>query len=255
MDATLVSSQSVSTPSSDGFDPIANGATLASGIHRHPQVQSQPDNSNESWLGKAWDWSGKPILPIDTTGDAGVQKGLEEFWNGTGTPRNIAIGAAIAASDGALAPLLGSLGVSAEAIPTAVAGTRALISAGFTGQQVYGLIQQSPELVNALRTGDTDKAKEIGTEMVLGGSSPSSGRRMQQAILHRKGSKLCRPGACPVPVVQKALLDRKQVLQTTALELDKLAKDSIKLVPNKFSRQGVYDNIEAKGDIGTLGGE
>ena len=143
-----------------------------------PTPQNQPDNSDESWLGKTWDWANKPLVDLKRDGATGVEAGVEDVASGFTSPLSIAL---TAATFGA-GPLLESLGLNlakmaAPELLSAAKTAGKLASVGFTAMQLKGVADASPAFTQAIMNGDTDKALEIGTTMLAQGGLAALGTK------------------------------------------------------------------------------
>jgi hypothetical protein len=165
------------SPSSD-FDPTALGAKpVASATPVQTGSDQEPSDPNEGLLGKAWDWLNKPLAKVDLRREgageieSGIEGGLSDVISGLTSPLSLGLTVATAGAGG----LLESMGVklSEMAAPEVISAAKTvskLTAAGFSAQQLYGIAQETPEFVQAVKNGDTQKAVEIGTESLLQGS-------------------------------------------------------------------------------------
>ena len=103
---------------------------------------------------------GPPVIPGERQPSAhetvefpigGVAKGTLEVAEALTTPENVAI--------------IASLGLTAGALPL----LSRIISAGFSIELLRGVVQQYPELREAMNTGDEQRAAQVATRMGLGG--------------------------------------------------------------------------------------
>ena len=85
-----------------------------------------------------------PEIPV-----GGIARGAAEFVEGLTTPLNIA--------------LLTSIGLTAGALPL----VSRLVSGGFSLHMIRGVVQQNPELQEALNAGDEQRAAQVATRMGL----------------------------------------------------------------------------------------
>lgn len=139
---------------------------------QHPEsAQEQPEAT--TWYGKSWDWLNKPLLDLHRQGAGGFEAGAEDVLSGLTSP----LSAGLAIGTLGTGPLLEALGIGARELPVALQATRSLVDAGFTVQQVHGLVQQSPEFLDALKYGDYETAKRLGVNMLAGGAFAALGTR------------------------------------------------------------------------------
>ena len=148
-------------------------------------------------MGEGQSWVTKPLTTSllgwgeYRQGATGIEKGAEKFASGllsplsvglmviTGGLGGIAEAGASTAGEEAVTSLAGRAGESllssltpevAAKVATASGVASKLANAGFTGQQIVTLAEQAPQFKDALAAGDYDKAEELGTSMLLGGT-------------------------------------------------------------------------------------
>lgn len=137
---------------------------------------TSPENEPEeaaTWYGKTWDWLNKPMLDLHRAGAGGFESGVEDVLSGLTSP----LSAGLALGTLGTGPLLEALGIGARELPVALQAARSLVDAGFTVQQVHGLVQQSPQFLDALKYGDYETAKRLGVNMLAGGAFAALGTR------------------------------------------------------------------------------
>src|SRR5260370_41679438 len=103
----------------------------------------------------------------------GWEVGLENFASGLTSPLSMGV---TAATFGA-GPVLRGLGLVGKELPVALQGVRTLMEAGFTGQQIYGAVHESPRLLDALKYGDYETAKQIGVHVLANAGFGALGLR------------------------------------------------------------------------------
>lgn len=183
-------------------------------------------------MGEEQYWFNKPVTTSllgwgeYRKGATGVEKGVEKFASGLLSPLSIglmavtagvggvaAAGAEVAGEDVAtgLAGASGRALLSKLAPETAIAVGKAagvvskLANAGFTGQQIVGVMQKLPQFADAVRAGDTDKALELGTQSLLEGTLAGlSTRHLMKSI---------NPSGEPVWTDDKEVIDAHQQAQ------------------------------------------
>lgn len=141
--------------STNPFDQATTGNTL-------PKAESDP---NTPWYTKAWDWANTPLWNLNSQNTSGWTGGLEDVASGLTSP--VSLGLAIGTLGGGA--LLEGLGLTAEEIPVAVRGMKSLVDAGFTAQNAYQAVRESPRVLDAIKDGDYDTAKRLAVSTLAGG--------------------------------------------------------------------------------------
>src|SRR6267378_29848 len=152
----------LSAPSSQGSDPFAQFRTA-------PKAAESEEPESTTWYGKSWDWLNKPLLDLHREGAGGFEAGAEDVLSGLTSPLSLGLTAVTLGSGTALR----ALGLTAKELPVAVQGLKFLTEAGFTAQQAYGVIQESPRVLDALKEGDYETAKRLSVHVLanLGGTA------------------------------------------------------------------------------------
>src|SRR5258708_5657844 len=135
-----------------------------------PRTESDP---NAPWYSRAWDWANTPLWNLNPENKGGFVGGLEDVGSGLTSPLSIGL---TLGTFGA-GPALRALGLVGKEIPVALQGMRTLVEAGFTGQQIYGAIHESPRLLDALKYGDYESAKRIGVHVLANAGFGALGLR------------------------------------------------------------------------------
>lgn len=165
-------------------------------------------NPDESTIGKVWDWVNKPLIDLHSAWgtregagavETGVESGLESFASGltsplslglmlvTGGMAGLARGAAVTAGTEAaeaagwgaksIAATLDSLGMDVKTATTVSKASDTiskLMHFGFTGQQIYSVVQAVPHAADAIKEGNTEAATEYITHAVLNGMAAAA---------------------------------------------------------------------------------
>jgi hypothetical protein len=131
--------------------------------------QSETESESPTWYGKSWDWLNKPLFDLHREGATGFEAGAEDVLSGLTSPLSIGLTVGTLGSGTALR----ALGVAAKELPVALQGLKFLTEAGFTAQQAYGVIQESPRVLDALKGGDYETAKRLSVHVLanLGGTA------------------------------------------------------------------------------------
>jgi hypothetical protein len=165
--------------SSNPFDSVFSGGETASNTEQTtPQQPSsgwefaskahQILNSDEGGLQKAWDIANTPLLDLKRNGATGIEAGVEDVLTGLTSPLSAGLTLATAGAGGLLDAA--GIDVAKMAGPQVMQAAKVagkLATAGFTAQQIKGIADASPAFRQAWENGDTSKALEIGTSMVL----------------------------------------------------------------------------------------
>jgi hypothetical protein len=157
--------------------PPENRIDLSSGLTSNPL--SDPDeippvnDPNEGTLGKIWDFASKPLLDLHRQGAGPIESGIENFASGLSSPLSVSLllltGGLGSLAEGAGADALSSFAPEIAGSLSKAAGTIGkLMNAGFTAQQIYSTARALPQLSDAIKSGDTDRALQLGTEAILG---------------------------------------------------------------------------------------
>jgi len=144
-------------PSADPLSLLGFSSTKST-----PRPETEKSNS---LVGKAWDWANTPLLDLHRSGAGGLELGAEDVASGFTSPLSLGL---TVGTFGAGAILKG-LGIAAKELPIAIKGIQTLIGAGFTGQQAYQAIHESPRVLDALKEGDYETAKRLGINVLAGG--------------------------------------------------------------------------------------
>lgn len=199
-------------------------------------------NSDENVAGKVWDTLNTPLVDLKRQGAKGVEAGAEEFASGLTSPLSAGLSIVTAGAGGLLENL--GIDVAKMAGPELVGAAKTagkLASAGFTALQLKGIADQSPEFVQAIRNGDTQKALELGTSMVLQGGTAALGAKhtLSDMVGTEEGAKAT-PGDQLVGNYQAAL-------KRDTTEAQELNREFRKAVPNQGQRNAVHFFMEAGG--------
>ncbi|HEX3682199.1 MAG TPA: hypothetical protein VHU83_06620 [Bryobacteraceae bacterium] len=124
----------------------------------------EPSGSNASVLSRAWNWANSPVYEFNPNHQGGFVGGLEDVADSLATPLSIGLTVATLGSGA----LLRGLGVAVEELPVAVKVLRGLVTTGFTLQQAHGMVVSSSRALDAIRDGDTDRAKEYAVQAAAG---------------------------------------------------------------------------------------
>lgn len=158
-----------------------NASTMGlSGEEREYGRKSPDEMTDEPWYSKAWEWLNKPLFDLHKWGtregagtfERGLETGLEDIGSGFLTP--LQLGLTIATFGGDIVEEAGvnalrTIGVSKAAAPVVARGAKALMTAGFSAQMLGGLLTQSPQLLDALKDGDTENATRLATNIAASG--------------------------------------------------------------------------------------
>jgi hypothetical protein len=181
IDATLGGSSASATPPTQ--NPI--DSALRNPIDQDSDGEAQRLGEGQSWLTK----------PLQTSlfgvgeyrqGATGIEKGVEKFASGLLSPVSIGLmlvtgglgslaeaGAATAGEEAATSLSAQALSKLAPETAASVAKAAGVVSklanAGFTGQQILAIADKEPLLAQAIKDGNSDKAMELGTSMLLEG--------------------------------------------------------------------------------------
>jgi hypothetical protein len=161
-----VLNETASAPSPAAPSPATSKSTTGGFFDSVLSQPSQPKEETEpestAWYGKSWDWLNKPLLDLHRTGAGGFESGVEDVLSGLTSPLSIGLTVGALGSGTALR----ALGLTAKELPVAVQGLKFLTEAGFTAQQAYGVIQESPRVLDALKEGDYETAKRLGVHVL-----------------------------------------------------------------------------------------
>jgi len=231
------------TPKHDVFDEATGDVT--------PEV-SDPD---ESTVSKVWHWVNTPLLDVTQLGHGegalgSVEKGAEEFASGLTSPLSIAlmIGTAGLGSlaEGAGAATLESLSPEIAKVITPAANTISkLLNAGFTGQQIYSVARAVPEVSDAIREGDTDRAFELGTQAILSGvAAYASAKHLAKSM--GATDKFAFPGD------KEAIGAHQQAAELANLKAKNFEEANQVILRDKNLDKAAQLYHEAGGDVSTL---
>ena len=213
---------------------------------------AKPDNSDQPWYSRTWDWLNHPLVDLKRNGATGVEAGAEDFASGFTSPLSIGLTVATLGA----APLLENIGLNvgrlaAPELLSAAKTAGKLAAVGFTGLQLKGIADQSPSFVQAVKNGDTDKALEIGTQMVLSGAV--AGLAVKHGISDWANEKL---GQSPE---QLKFTEKDQVVGRYQRMLKEDNEQALtfnesfkKAVPDVGAREAIQLYAEAGGDKTTL---
>jgi len=218
-----------------------------------PASRPETESTSTSLVGKAWDWANTPLLDLHRSGATnGLELGAEDVASGFTSPLSIGLAVGTAGFAPAATAILKGLGVAEKIIPIAAKGIEALIGAGFTGQQAYQVVHESPRVLDALKEGDYETAKRLGINVLAGGVFSVLGGRH---ALHDAGELAENVGwkVKPTEEVQKFRreggvyqADITQAGQTAKLFEENLRKQLGKTDPVRLG--AIYHWIEAGGD-------
>lgn len=141
-------------------------------------------NEDEPWYSQTWDWLNRPLFDAHQWGvrtgagsiERGIESGVEDLVSGFTSPLSIALTIGTLGGStleklgveglGELAPsALKAIGVGEREAPYVAKGIKSLIDAGFTVQQVQGVITQAPQVLDALKDGDYETATRLATTL------------------------------------------------------------------------------------------
>ncbi len=143
--------------------------------------------AREPWYERAWDAANKPLLDLHRSGAGPVEGAAEDFASGLTSPVSLVLALATMGESA-----LGEAG--AEGLTGAIHTAGKLMSAGFTGQQIFAIAHAAPQFLQAVESDDYDRAKYIGTQLLLGAGTTALGAR---ALM--KGGAGAAAGAEPAP--------------------------------------------------------
>ena len=179
----------VNPAQSSSFDSILNDRTPVEKYSTNPVLtndeakygQKSPDEmEDEPWYSKSWEWLNSPLYDLHKWGtrtgagafEKGLETGLEDIGSGFTSPLQIGLTLATfggGAVEEAGISVLRAIGVSKSAAPIVATGAKALLTAGFSAQMLGGMITQSPQLLDALKDGDTENAVRLATNLAASG--------------------------------------------------------------------------------------
>src|SRR5882724_5718593 len=239
--------ETLKAPKGNSFDNLFGGSTKA--------PQSEPDE-NESPLSQAWSWANKPLLDLHREGAGGFEAGAEDVLSGLTSPLSIALTVGTLGSGTALR----ALGLTAKELPVAVQGLKFLTEAGFTAQQAYGVIQESPRVLDALKEGDYETAKRLGVHVLanLGGAALGASKALPEAGALAERSGFITPKSELAAVREelgKYQLDVERAGQN-ATQLEKAAREALENPSSLPGNPADLDlnEMSAKERATTLGG-
>lgn len=161
----------------DRLNPVGRVLTNQEAAYGNSDPEKMED---EPWYSKAWEWMNSPLYDLHKWGtrtgagtfERGLETGLEDIGSGFLTP--LQLGLTIATFGGSTVETAGisalrSIGVSEIAAPIVARGAKALMTAGFSAQMIGGMLQQSPQLLDALKDGDTENATRLATNIAASG--------------------------------------------------------------------------------------
>ncbi len=174
-------------------DPNDPWAVKARQLGITPQQQPSDQDEGER-LGEGQSWLTKPLqtslfgLGEYRKGATGIERGAEKFASGLLSPLSLGLmlvtgglgsiaeaGAATAGEEAATgfgANVLSKLAPETAAKVATASGTISkLANFGFTSQQIIALADKAPQFSDAIKAGDTDKALELGTSLLLEGAA------------------------------------------------------------------------------------
>lgn len=166
---------SASNPITDFLQgDVAKSTSLLSPQEREQSSRPDPENNeDEPWYSKTWNWLNKPLYDAHQWGartgagtiERGVESGVEDLISGLSSPLSLALAVGTFGAGGVLGGAaeagLQAIGVSEEAAPFVAKGIKTLMGAGFTAQNVTGLLTQVPQALDALKAGDTETATRL----------------------------------------------------------------------------------------------
>lgn len=132
----------------------------------------------EPWYSRTWDYLNKPLFDLHREGAGPIESGVEDVITGLTSPLSLALtvgtfgGGAI---EGIGVGALTRLGVAEASAPAVLKGMTYMMNAGFTIEQVKALTTQVPQVLDALKEGDYDTAKRLGTSSLIGASFAALG--------------------------------------------------------------------------------
>ena len=166
------------TPSSNPFiDLVATPEDHPLAIPR-PSAHTEVEDENEPIWSRAWGWLNHPLVHATdwkwennfqdpgTVGkiERGVSEGAEQLIEGLTSPLNIGLTIGTLGSDIGLE----ALGIGAREIPAALKGVKTLIDLGFTGQQLWNMTANFPQMLSAMKDGDYEAASKLATGIAAG---------------------------------------------------------------------------------------
>jgi hypothetical protein len=173
-----ISSQPAGTSGVD-YDQLAQQSGATHSSNPNPPAVSDPD---EGAIHKIWNWSTSPLLDLTRENAGPIERGAEEFASGMTSP----VSAALMLLTGGLGSLAEGAGASAlESFAPEIAGSVSkaagviskMTNAGFTIQQIISTARAVPEVSDAIKDGDTDRALELGTQAILSGAAAAYGAK------------------------------------------------------------------------------
>ena len=239
-DATTAPTTQTATQSNP-FDAMFGGSTDSS------LPTGSTSDPNEGIIGKSWDWLNKPLLDLHRDGATGVEAGVEDFASGLTSPLTIGLTIATAGAGGLLEGL--GLDVAKMAAPEVIAAARTVgkvAAAGFTAMQLKSIADESPSFVQAIKNGDTQRALELGTNMLLqGGVAVIGAKSSLHDVLGTAEDATSTPGDQVTGKLQAQLKEDTEQARTFNQEFKKA-------VPSVAQRGAIQMYAEAGGDAETL---
>jgi len=204
-------------------------------------------NSDEGALEKLWDTANTPLIDLKRNNAKGVEAGVENFLSGLTSPLSVGLTLATAGTGGLLESMGFDLGkMAAPEVISAAKTAGKLASAGFTALQLKGIVDESPSFVQAVRNGDTQKALEIGTDILLqGGTAALGAKHTFSDMIGDESSSKSTPGDQLVGKYQATL-------KRDTEEAQNFSRDFKKMVPDPAQRSAIQLYAEAGGDKVTL---
>lgn len=156
-----------------GAQPLQQQASAGTMAQEFGAQQIAAASPSESGIGEIWDWANKPLLSLRRQNAGPIESAVEDAASGLTSPLSLALGVLTLGGDTALeAGAEGAAKLSFGALDAAKVARAAqtvgkLGAIGFTGQQVYGLAKAYPQLQDAIRAGDTDRAKYLLTQGLI----------------------------------------------------------------------------------------
>jgi len=228
------------TQPGDIFDQAAGTSTSA---------QSTPSNADQPWYSRAWDWLNTPTVDLKRQGATGIEAGAEDFASGFTSPLSVGLALATLGT----APLLESIGLDLAkmAAPEVLGAAKTvgkLASAGFTAVQLKGIADESPHFVQAVKSGDTQKALEIGTNMLLTGGLAGLGA----AHTAKEFGWLPDDAELQHTSADKLVGTYQRMLKEDDVQARTFNKEFKQAVPDVSTRGAIQLYAEAGGDTTTL---
>jgi hypothetical protein len=221
--------ETIKAPKGNSFDNLFGGSAKA------PQ-----SDENESPLSQAWSWANKPLLDLHREGAGGFEAGAEDVLSGLTSPLSIALTVGTLGSGTALR----ATGLTAKELPVAVQGLKFLTEVGFTAQQAYGVIQESPRVLDALKEGDYETAKRLGVHVLanLGGAALGASKALPEAGELAERSGFITP--------KNELAAVRNELGTYQLDVERAGSNAAAL--EKAAREGLENPASLPGNDETL---